>query len=286
MPPAAARRGARRGTPKRSTAKSAREAPESIEEEEVVIEIEELSDYNESKNILLHGPSGHGKTVLAGGAARDFRCLFLSTEKGVVSAKRAGSKAQVMRAPDWQHVVAGLNRADQELAPEDWLIVDSGTKMQVLYIRWILQQIHDQNAMRDLDIPAIQDHQKWQNGFKRFCDRIIDSHYNTIFITTSMQTENEDGDDMVIPDLTGKQNQISNYISAQFDVAMYYAVAPQKSRTEPMVRRALTQPYPPYFAKDRYNVFGRWQDVPEGDYTAMSDFIGMILDADAATDAS
>jgi hypothetical protein len=186
-----------------------------------------------------------------------------------------------MRAPDWEHVVAGLNKADDYLTPDDYLIVDSGTKMQVLYIRWILRQIHDQNAMRDLDIPAIQDHQKWQNGFKRFCDRIIDAHYNTIFITTSMSTENEDGDDMVIPDITGKGMSISNYISAQFDVALYYAVAPQKSRTEPMIRRALCQPYPPYFAKDRYNALGRWQDVEDGDYTAMADIIGAVDDASA-----
>jgi hypothetical protein len=275
MPPSN-RRGARKTT---SRAKNAREAPESIEEGEVTIEIEDLAEYDESTNILIQGPSGHGKTVLAGGAARDYKCLFLSTEKGVVSARRAGSRAQVMRAPDWEHVVAGMNKADDVLGPDDWLIVDSGTKMQVLYIRWILRQIHDQNAMRDLDIPAIQDHQKWQNGFKRFCDRLIDSQYNTIFITTSVNTENEDGDDMVIPHLTGKGWQISDYVSSQFDVVLYYAVAAQKSRTEPMIRRALAQPYPPYLAKDRFAALGRWQDVPEGDFTAMADFIGMINDA-------
>jgi hypothetical protein len=133
--------------------------------------------------------------------------------------------------------------------------------------------------MRDLDIPAIADHQKWQNGFKRFCDRIIDAPYNSIMVTTSMSTEDENGDDMIIPHLTGKGHTISDYVSSQFDVGVYYAVAPQKSRTEPMVRRALFQPYPPYWAKDRYNALERWQDVPEGDYTAMSDFIGMIHDS-------
>jgi len=270
MPP----RGARR-----TSAKSAREAPATIREADVEIEIEDLSDFDESINILLYGPAGHGKTVLAGGAARDYRTVFLSTETGVVAAKRAGSKAQVMRAPDWEHVVAGLNKADNELSPEDWLVVDSGTKMQVLYIRWILRMINEQNAMRDLDIPAIQDHQKWQNGFKRFCDRIIDAHYNTIFITTAMMTENENGDDLVIPHLTGKGYTISDYVSSQFSVALYYAVTEQKSRTENRIRRALAQPFPPYFAKDRYNALGRWQDVEEGDYTAMSDFIGMIYDS-------
>src|SRR6266852_3960623 len=121
MPPRGARRTGR---------SAAREAPATIQETEVEIAIEDLADFNESINILLHGPSGHGKTVLAGGAARDYRCVFLSTEAGVVSAKRAGSRAQVMRAPDWEHVVAGARRAKEELSTEDWLIVDSGTKMQ------------------------------------------------------------------------------------------------------------------------------------------------------------
>jgi hypothetical protein len=272
MPPA------RRGVPKRraASAKNQRENPEALEAAAVTIEIEDLSDFNESVNILLHGPSGHGKTVLAGGAPN---ATFLSTEKGVVAAKRAGSKAKLMRAPDWEHVLAALDKAEETLGPEDWLIVDSATKMQVLYIRWILRMIHEQNAARDLDIPAIQDHQKWQNGFMRFCDRIVDAEYNSIFITTSMYKEDPEGEDLVIPAITGKDYAISSYISAQMDVVGYYAVAPQKSRTEPMIRRALFQPYPPYFAKDRYAVLGRWQDVPDGDYTAMADFIGMIQDS-------
>src|SRR6266704_4455878 len=131
MPP---RRGVRQTRSK--TATQERENPQSLEAGAVTVEIEDLTTFNESTNILLHGPSGHGKTVLAGGAPN---ATFLSTEKGVVAARRAGSKAGLIRAPDWEHVVAGLDLADQRLGPEDWLIVDSGTKMQVLYIRWILR---------------------------------------------------------------------------------------------------------------------------------------------------
>jgi AAA domain len=269
MPP---RRGARR-----QTATKEREDPTSLEEAAVTVEIEDLASYRESTNILIHGPSGHGKTVLAGGAPN---ATFMSTEKGAVAAKIAGSKAGIMRVPTWEHVVAAADLADRRLGPDDWLIVDSLTKMQVLYIRWILRAIHEQNAARDLDIPAIQDHQKWQNGFKRFCDRLIDAPYNVIAITTSMYKEDENGDDLVIPELTGKNYTISNYVSSQFDVGVYYAVAPQKSRTEPMMRRALFQPYPPYWAKDRYNALGRWQDIEDGDYGAMADFIAMIKEAE------
>lgn len=239
----------------------------------VEIEIEELSSFTESINILLYGPSGHGKTVLAGGAPN---ATFLSTEKGVVSAQRAGSKAKLMRAPDWEHVLAALAKAEQTLGPDDWLIVDSITKMQVLMIRWILRVAREEKPDRDLDIPAIQDHQKWQNMFLRFIDRIIDAPYNSILVATAMYKTDEEGEDIVLPALTGKDYAISAYCCAQADAVWYYAVRPQKNPADPMIRRVLCQPYPPYFAKDRYNAMGRRQDVGEGDYNAMAEFIDMI----------
>ena len=85
-----------------------------------------------------------------------------------------------------------------------------------------------------------------------------------------------------MPAITGKDYAISNYIQAQAGVIMYYAVAPQKNNRDPVVRRALCQPYPPYVAKDRYNVLGRWQDVAEGEYSAMAEFIDMINEATKA----
>lgn len=268
MPPA------KRGAPRRrQSARQAKESPQSLEEERVSIEIESLADFNESINWMIYGPSGAGKTVLAGGAPN---ATFLSTEKGVVSAQRTGSKASLVRAPTWEHVVGALDVFDEKLGPDDWVIIDSHTKMQMLYIRWILRKIHEQNESRDLDIPAIQDHQKWQNGFMRFTDRIVDAAYNSIFICTEMIKEDEEGEDIVLPQITGKNYAISNYCRAQMDVVCYYDVVPQKKRNDPVLRRALFQPYPPYVAKDRYNVLGRWQDVEEGDYTAMADFIEMI----------
>lgn len=270
MPAATVKRGARR-----ATAKQGREAPPSIEVSEISIEIEDLSEFNESINWLIYGPSGHGKTSLAGGAPRS---CFISTEKGVVAAKRTGSKSKLLRAPDWEHVVAAKKYADEHFGPEDWIILDSLTKMQVLMIRWILRTINQGNSSRDLDIPAIQDHQKWQNYFKRFVDQLIDAPYNTIFICTEMYREDQDGETIVLPSITGKDYEICNYIRAQMDVVAYYSLTDKTENGEP-VRRALFQPYPPYEAKDRYDTLGRYQDVPDGDYTAMADFIEMIRES-------
>jgi hypothetical protein len=242
------------------------------------MEIDDMAQFDESKNICLYGPSGHGKTVLAGGAPRS---IFLTTEKGLSSAKASGSTAGVMRAFDWEHVLAGMRKADEVLGKNDWLIVDSGTKMQVLYMRWILRMQHQQNSSRSLDIPAIQDHQQYQNGFKRFVDHIIDAKYNSIIIFGEMEIPGEDDEMQYVPHIEGgKTYQVCRYIMGQFDVALRYSVSRTLSKPGHTMRIALAQQSGQYWAKDRYNVLGDYQLVDPGEYTAMAEFIEMIEGAE------
>jgi hypothetical protein len=273
--PTAARRGQRA---KSTTAKQDRDDPVAIDIPTVDIEIEELTSFNESSNILIYGPSGHGKTSLTGGAPNS---TFLSTESGVIAAKRSGSQAKLMRATDWEHCIAGIVKAEQTMGPEDWLIVDSITKMQRLQLRGILKYQNALKSTRDLDIPGLQDHQKWQNQFMRFLDRIYDAPFNSIIVAQSMVRDDQEGEEQVLPALVGGDRwvDIAHYMCAQADVVGYYAIT---NRTDPPSRRALFQPSPPYFAKDRYDALGRYQDVADGDYTAMAEFIEMIKDSSGA----
>jgi hypothetical protein len=260
-------------------------------EADVEIVEEDLSESGATApiNMLIHGPSGHGKTLLAGGAADGTRSVtFLSTEtEGVASARAVGSQARLWRCPSWEHAVAGVRKAEQEFTIADWLVVDSGTKMQEMYMRWILQRENEINPQRDLDIPAIQNHQKYQNGFKRWTDRLIDGNFNVIFITTSMSVDDAEGEERVIPHLLGKKGEISDYVSAQFSCALYYSVARESREMKGAVlRRALCQPYPPWFAKDRYGALGKFWDVEDGEYFAMSRMIQAIEKAKAGIDAA
>lgn len=261
---------------RRASSSESRENPQAMQEEEVTIELEDLASFQESINILLYGPSGHGKTVLAGGAPN---ATFISTEKGAVAAKVAGSQAKLLRTPNWPKVLAAKKYCDEHYGPEDWVILDSLTKMQVLMLRWILETINKDNSSRDLDIPAIQDHQKWQNMFKRFFDSFVDAPYNVIFICTEMYKEDKGtGEDIVLPAITGKDYEICNYIRAQTDVNIYYQVTENKAGE--LVRRALAQPYEQYVApKDRFNALGRYWDVNDGDYDAMFEMITAIQEA-------
>lgn len=262
----------------RQTAKQAKEAPARMME--AVVEIEEvtLASIRTSTNILIQGPPGGGKTALAGGAPN---AVFLSTEiEGAISAAISGSRARLWPAPSWEYCVAGVKKAEEELGEDDWLIVDSGTNMQEMYMRWILDTLVAQSPHRDLDIPSPAEHQKYQNGFKRWYNRIIGMKANTIFITNSMTVEDDEGNPRTIPLILGKRGEISDYISAQAGVVLYYSVSRESRENEAVgpdvIRRALAQPFPPWLAKDRYDALGTFWDVPHGDYTAMARMIDAI----------
>jgi hypothetical protein len=239
----------------------------------VDVRIEDLASFTKSKNIIIYGPSGVGKTVLAGGAPR---ATFLSTETGVVAAQRAGHEAGLIYAPSWEHVVAGLKLADEKLGEDDWLVVDSVTKMQQLLIRWILKVNNQKNASRDLDIPAVKDHQKWQNAFARFIQKIIDAPYNSIMVATSMMKDDEEGDEIVLPNIVGKNYTMAQNFCAEADMLLFYNVSKTASTEDNTVRRILAQPYPPWMAKDRYHCLGKFYDVEEDDFGAMADIIELV----------
>ncbi len=281
MPPSTARRGlpqqSKRGVPQRrnKAAQKEQDDPTLVNADTVTIKIEDMSAFSESKKVALYGPSGVGKTVLAGGTPR---ATFLTTERGLASALASGSQAKIMRAYDWEHVLAGLRKADEVLGEKDWFVVDSGTKMQVLYMRWILRMANRANSSRSLDIPALHDHQQYQNGFKRFIDHIIDAPYNAVVVFGEMEIPGENDEMEKVPHIEGgKTYQVCRYIIGQFDVGIRYSLSQSLTEeTGRKIRLALTQPTPNHWAKDRYMALGEWQTVEQNDFTAMADFIWMI----------
>lgn len=258
-----------------------RQNPLALEEQVVDIEITSIQDFNPSVNMIINGESGVGKTVLACGASAlpGARVVVCSTEQeGIVSAKRVGSTAELIRAPRWEHAVAGLRWGQEHLGPDDWMVFDSGTRMHHLYMRWIMTRQKSINPGRDLDIPDLQNHQKIQNGFMRWFDEIIDAPFNSIIITTPMQSEDAEGEPRVIPQTFDSKGKVSRYISAQVSVLLYYDVR-REPEGDSITRRIYAQPWPPWFAKDRYSALGPGQRIEEGDYFAMAGIIEKIYKA-------
>lgn len=240
----------------------------------IVVKPQKLSDFNSSVNWGIHGDSGSGKTVLSSFAPNAY---FLSTEKGVVAAQRVGSTAQVLTAPDWYHVEANIEWADQNLGPDNWLIVDSSTKMQELLIQHLLRIQHEDNAARDLDMPQLQDYPKWQRMFMRFTSHIVDAPYNSIFIATSMRKEDPDGDDIVMPNIVGKDYTIAQNWCAEMDIVSCLRVRKRANLDDPREAILLNDTFPPYFAKDRYRALPSWELIEEGHFDIIRDMIDDIL---------
>lgn len=238
------------------------------------IVVEDLADANESWNMLIVGDSGVGKTVLAGQAPN---AVFISTEKGTISAKRFGSTAKLIRVADWLELEAALDKVDKLLAqgrvPLDVMILDSAPKMQTMLLRHLLGIAVDDKDKKndDIDLPQIQDHQKWQNMFLRFVDRIVEMPINVIFTAIPMKVEgeSEDGEpeDVILPAIQGKAKEgyaIAQRFCAEMDAVYHLGINRKASKAAGHpVRRLLTEKYPPYVAKCRFGIFDTFIEEPD-----------------------
>lgn len=228
--------------------------------------IVEMNDLDETLNVLLYGDSGVGKTVFGGGAD-----LIIATEKGLVSAKRQGSKAKAWPVNEWSDVQAAYDWVAEKceegiLTTKHWVSIDSAPEMQQLLLRSILNKAVALNDERDPDIPAIQDHQKWQNMFKRFIRLFNDLPVNVLWTATPMRVENEQGDPLVLPDFQGKGFGISSWVCAQMSAVGFMKkvtvkVKPKDPNKEPynkQVRQVQWQASGEIFAKDRSDMCGEF----------------------------
>lgn len=219
-----------------------------------------LSDFDESINMLIYGNSGIGKTVF-GGTAEDG--LILGIESGVISAKRQGSKCKVWPVTEWKDVEQCYFWLIENPGQFKWLIVDSLTDMQEMLLRYILDSAIAENKNRDPDIPAIQDHQKWQNMLKRFVNLFNDLPINVCYTALEMKRENEESEDIVLPLILGKDYEISQAICGKMHVVGRMSQKVTGAGDDRKIaRRMQFEHIQPYFAKDRYDCLPRYMPAP------------------------
>lgn len=170
-----------------------------------------LEEETEKVNLLIYGKSGAGKTVWVGSADN---VLFIAPEDdGTISAKRRGSKAMKWPVKSWDDLEEALEYLEDN--PDhgfNVIAVDSITQMQQMLLRKILDDVVSGNKDRDMDIPAIQDHQKWQNMFKRIVLRFNALPVNIVWTALVRNETDEEGEDFLTPDIQGKGYQLSQTI--------------------------------------------------------------------------
>jgi len=227
-------------------------------------DIEDLDDYTESINILCHADTGAGKTVLW---SRLPNVLILAVEEGAVSAKRweqthprprAAGVIKVWKCYTWAKLVEAYEWLRDNDHPFDWIIIDSITAGQTRCLRAIMNDGVAHNKKRDPDIPSIQDHFKWQLMMKRMVTDFNELTVNTVWLARSMNKEDPDGEDIVVPLIEGKDYQISAWVCGEMHLVCYLTRKfSGKGETAKVVRKLYTNDHPMYWCKDRYDILDR-----------------------------
>lgn len=224
----------------------------------------ELDGATEFKNIMVHGDSGCGKTVLAG--TLPGRVLFLAGEPGYISAGRQGARGKVRLIPDTSMALAGLDWLEAgNFSKFDWVVPEGLLVMQNKFLLGYAAEAFDANPAKRAhrNLPDKPDYFNAQNFMKGFVSRLIDLPCNVLFTTHSMRPENENGETMVTPGIQGKGYEVSNYVAGLMHAVGYMSIRVQDGE---QVRRILWQQYfdektdTRYIAKDQFNALPMFTD--------------------------
>jgi hypothetical protein len=174
-------------------------------------------------NQLIYGPSGIGKTVLAGSASvvPEMRpVIYLDVEGGTLSLRE--------RYPDVERVriksVQDLTKVHHALATTDHgyktVVLDSITETQQTGMHGpggIMQAAIQKDSDRDPDLPGIGEYGKSTQMMRKIIRAFRDLPMNTIF-TSLDRVERVKGREFIKPSLTAK---LSDEIAGFLDLVVY-----------------------------------------------------------------
>lgn len=227
-------------------------------------ELTDLDSYTESINLAVFADPGVGKTVLGGTS----NGLIIATEAGTISAKRMGSKAKTVRIRDYKQFTAVLNSLRRDgtyggYAPE-WIVVDTITELQSMVMAGILADPPD-GKPRNPDTPQIQDYGTVQGRFKRIVHALNDLPINVLYTAHAMRVEDEEGEPLIMPDLTGKWGTSDSTTASRWFCGTVHSFGYLKvvKVEDKLIRRWGFRRSGPYLGKDRYGVLAPYVDSPD-----------------------
>lgn len=228
-------------------------------------EVTDLDALTESINLLAYGDPGVGKTVLASTMGEGG--LIIATEAGTISGRRAGSKSKTVRIKEYRQFAAVLNslRKDGTYGgfKPDWIAIDTLTELQHVLIAGILADPPD-GKPRQPDTMQIQDYGTAQGRFKRVVHALNDLPIHVLYLCHAMRVEDEEGEPITLPDLSGKWGTNDSTTAARWVAGTVHSYGYLKvvKKEDKDVRRWLFRRSGPYFGKDRYGVLAPYVDSP------------------------
>lgn len=254
-----------------------------------------LDDFQESNNIMLYGDTGSGKTAQV--ASLPGKVLILASESAILlvvknAMDRFGldwskekKRFKIWRIRSWQDLEdAYLWLRDNQTA-FDWIVIDSATSVQNRAMRAAMEvAVKRSPEKRDIDLPDRGEHQKMQNSMKRMIVDFNELDCNVLWLAQAMRREDQDGNEIVVPFIMGKDYEVSAFACAQMTAFGYYAKRPDKKVKSQTNRILLWESFADpessveYWSKDRYDVFPKQCLMATGDKQTMSlgDLIAMI----------
>lgn len=194
-----------------------------------------MSSYEETKNVMVYSDSGVGKTVFTGSGCG----LILGVEQGLVSAKRAGSTADLWMIESWEGSAQDSNRQNNLRAAYKWLSeggyrnyswvgVDGITEMQAM------AKVHLIKEGFEMDPTASEWVLEWQGNLelqarttmmvKNFCKLPV----NTVFTALPMTITDKSGEEKLMPLIEGKKGEISQTCCAQMGAVGHMRIVYKK----------------------------------------------------------
>lgn len=228
----------------------------------------------ETKNIMLYGDSGCGKTVVAGSCPNS---LWLACEPGYIAAAKPRwdldlGRRQVRQIP---HSAAMLGALDWLEAGGyrklEWIILDGASTLDKKVRLNFAAEAFDHNpaSRAHRNLPMEADYFNTQNFMISAISRLVDLPVNVLITAHAMRMDDDEGDTRVLPEFQKKGGGLSNYVSGLMHAVGFMrkrSVKDKKTEKTREVRRILwQQSVDPksgtiYFAKDQFDAFGRYTD--------------------------
>lgn len=234
--------------------------------------IQELDGDCESKNMLLYGDSGCGKTVVAGSCPNS---LWLACEPGYISAAKPRwdldlGKRKVRTIPNSSTMLAALDWLEGGgYRKHQWIILDGASTLDKKVRLNFAAEAFDHNpaSRTHRNLPDKPDYFNTQNFMISAISRLVDLPVNVLVTAHAMRMDDDAGDVRVMPEFQKQGGGLSNYVSGLMHAVGFMRKRTVKRAGKPTeVRRILwQQSVDPktdtvYFAKDQFDAFGRYTD--------------------------